>query len=233
MSLAILTGVAHPGQVGEIVARHLAALGHHVVLLDRNGALASERAAELRASALQATGIGVDLTDAGALQQAAQVVDGIDDGAVGALVNLAGGFGATGPLDASDPAELQRLLAVNLTTAFLTTRAFLPALRRTRGAVVYFASAAALPEGAPGGLAAYAAAKGAVLALMRAVAADERPHGVRANALAPGSIRTAANVAAMGAAGPYVERESVAAVVGWLCSEQARDVSGQVLRLGV
>lgn len=233
MALTILTGVARPGQVGEVVARHLAALGHWVVLLDRDGDAAEARAAELRAGGLLATGMGVDLTDPDALARAARMVAALGEGGVGALVNLAGGFGATGALDESEPAELQRLLAINLTTAFLTTRAFLPALRRTGGAVVYFASVAALAEGSAAGMAAYAAAKAGVVALMRAVAADEAPHGVRANALAPSAIRTAANVASMGDRGPYVERESVAAVVGWLCSEQARDVTGQVLRLGL
>lgn len=233
MALTILTGVARPGQVGEVVARHLAALGHWVVLLDRDGDAAEARAAELRAGGLLATGMGVDLTDPDALARAAGMVAALGEGGVGALVNLAGGFGATGALDESEPAELQRLLAINLTTAFLTTRAFLPALRRTGGAVVYFASVAALAEGSAAGMAAYAAAKAGVVALMRAVAADEAPHGVRANALAPSAIRTAANVASMGDHGPYVERESVAAVVGWLCSEQARDVTGQVLRLGL
>lgn len=238
MSLVIVTGVARPGQVGETVARQLAAAGHHVVLLHRDGAAAEQRAAELRADALHATAIGVDLTDAPALDRVAATVRALEDdgasgaGGVAALVNVAGGFAMSGPLDQSDPAELQRLLAINLTTAYLATRAFLPALRRARGAVVYFGSAAALPEGKPAGMAAYAAAKSAVHTLMRAVAAAEAPHGVRANALAPTSIRTATNVAAMGADAPYVERESVAAVVAWLCSDAARDVTGQLLRLG-
>jgi NAD(P)-dependent dehydrogenase (short-subunit alcohol dehydrogenase family) len=67
---------------------------------------------------------------------------------------------------------------------------------------------------------------------MRAVAADEAAHGVRANAVAPTSVRTAANEATMGDSPRYVERESVADVVHWLCSPEARDVTGQVLRVG-
>jgi 3-oxoacyl-[acyl-carrier protein] reductase len=138
----------------------------------------------------------------------------------------------TGPLDASDPAAWHRQIAINLTTAYVATRAFLPALRRRRGAIVYFASAAALPGASVGATAAYAAAKSGVLTLMRAVAQAERQAGVRANAVAPTSIRTAANEASMGADAAYVEREQVAAAVGWLCSEGASAVSGQVVRLG-
>jgi NAD(P)-dependent dehydrogenase (short-subunit alcohol dehydrogenase family) len=67
---------------------------------------------------------------------------------------------------------------------------------------------------------------------MRAVSADERPSGVRANAVALSAVRTAANVAAMGDDASYVEREDVARVVRWLCSEEARSVTGQVVRLG-
>jgi len=70
------------------------------------------------------------------------------------------------------------------------------------------------------------------VALMRAVAADERQAGVRANAVALSAVRTAANVAALGADATYVEREDVARVVRWLCSEEARSVTGQIVRLG-
>jgi NAD(P)-dependent dehydrogenase (short-subunit alcohol dehydrogenase family) len=80
-------------------------------------------------------------------------------------------------------------------------------------------------------LAAYAAAKSGVLSLMRTVALDEKANGVRANAVAPTSIRTATNVADMGDKTDYVERESVADVVAFLASHLARNVNGQVITL--
>jgi NAD(P)-dependent dehydrogenase (short-subunit alcohol dehydrogenase family) len=98
--------------------------------------------------------------------------------------------------------------------------------------MVYFASAAALPGASVAKMSAYAAAKGGVITLMRAVAAEERTHGVRANALAPQAIRTAENLASMGEDKNYVERETVAAWVLWLCSRVAGPISGQVIRLG-
>jgi NAD(P)-dependent dehydrogenase (short-subunit alcohol dehydrogenase family) len=61
---------------------------------------------------------------------------------------------------------------------------------------------------------------------MRAIAAEERPNGVRANAVAPSSIRTATNVREMGDKAKYVEREQVADVVLFLCSARASAVSG-------
>ena len=54
---------------------------------------------------------------------------------------------------------------------------------------------------------------------------------MRANALAPTSIRTAANLAEMGPDAAYVTREAVADVVLWLCSDAARAVTGQIVRV--
>jgi NAD(P)-dependent dehydrogenase (short-subunit alcohol dehydrogenase family) len=63
------------------------------------------------------------------------------------------------------------------------------------------------------------------------VAQDEAGNGVRANAVAPNAIRTAANVASMGTESRYVEREEVAAVVRWLCSDDAARITGQAIVL--
>ncbi|HYD51992.1 MAG TPA: SDR family oxidoreductase, partial [Gemmatimonadaceae bacterium] len=104
-------------------------------------------------------------------------------------------------------------------------------LLRPGGALVYFASVAALPGNHGATMSAYTAAKAGVIAFMRAVAEEEREAGVRANALAPSAIRTAANLASMGADARYVEREDVARVVAWLCSEESRSVTGQVVQL--
>jgi NAD(P)-dependent dehydrogenase (short-subunit alcohol dehydrogenase family) len=152
-------------------------------------------------------------------------------GRVHALVHMAGGFAASGPVAESDPAVWTRQLTINLTTAYLTTRAFLPLLRTTKGAIVLFGSEAALPGARVAGIAAYAAAKSALLTLVQAIAQEEREHGVRANALAPAAIRTAANLATMGTDAAYVTREAVADVVLWLCSDAARAVTGQVVRV--
>jgi NAD(P)-dependent dehydrogenase (short-subunit alcohol dehydrogenase family) len=92
-------------------------------------------------------------------------------------------------------------------------------------------SAAILPGGKVAGMSAYAAAKAGVVALMRAVAQEERASGVRANALAPTAVRTAMNLESMGAKFPYVEREAVAAMVAFLCSGAAANVNGQVIEL--
>jgi NAD(P)-dependent dehydrogenase (short-subunit alcohol dehydrogenase family) len=145
--------------------------------------------------------------------------------------NLAGGFGMSGPIAESDPAAFDRQFQINLTTAYLSTRAFLPLVRAAQGAVVFFASEAALEGARTSGMSAYVAAKSGVVALMRSVADEGREYGVRANALAPSSIRTATNEASMGADARYIEREDVASVVAFLSSPAAAAITGQVIRL--
>lgn len=228
--VVLITGVGREGQVGEAVARAFAEAGARLALVDRDAAQVEARAAALRAAGRDAHAFACDLTDPAAVEAMAERARGAV-GDVDALVCVAGGFAEAAVVDA-DAALWQRMVAINLTTAALATRAALPMLRRTHGAAVYFGSVAALPGASGAGMAAYAAAKSAVLALMRAVAEEERGHGVRANAVAPTSIRTADNVAAMGEQAGYVSREEVAEAVRWLCGDAARAVTGQVLRLG-
>jgi 3-oxoacyl-[acyl-carrier protein] reductase len=230
--LAVVTGVGRAGQVGEAVAERFAALGASLALLDRLPDAVGERAAALRARGTTVTAYACDLTDPAAVARTATEITSAAPNGVHALVCLAGGYATSGPVDASDPDVWSRMIAINLTTAYLTTRAFLPLVRKASGAIVYFASASALPGARTAKDAAYAAAKTGVVALMQSVAQLEKPAGVRANALAPTSIRTTHNLASMGDDVAYVERETVAEWVSYLCSEAARQVSGQVLRLG-
>ncbi len=228
----VITGVGHAGQVGEAVAAAFAREGAAVVLVDRDRAQVEERAAALLAHHERAIGHACDLTDAAAVQALARQVGDAFGGSIDALVNVAGGFAMSGPVAESDVAVLHQQLTINLVTAYASSRAFLPLLRERGGSVVYFAAAAVLPGGSVAGKSAYAAAKAGVLALMRAVAEEEQGSGVRANAVAPTNVRTTANVAAMGDAERYVEREAVADAVLWLCSDAARAVTGQVVQLG-
>lgn len=227
----VLTGVGREGQVGEAVARAFAERGARVFLVDRSEDQVRARADALVAAGLRAAALSADLSDPVAVDALAARVRDATGGRVHALVHLAGGFAASGPVADSDPAAWSRQFTINLTTAYVTARAFLPLLRATKGAIVFFGSEAALPGARVAGIGAYAAAKTAVLTLAQAIAQEERDHGVRANAVAPAAIRTAANLAEMGADAAYVTRESVADVVLWLCSDAARAVTGQVVRV--
>lgn len=227
-----ITGVGRAGQVGEAVARAFAERGASLALLDRDADSLRDRADELSRSGATAGAYPCDLTDAADASRAAAEISREVGAQLDALVNVAGGFAMSGPIAESDPAILARQIAINLTTAYNATRAFVPSLRARRGSIVYFASAAALENGSGAKMTAYVAAKSGVLALMRAVADEERDSGVRANALAPTAIRTGDNLAAMGEKMRYVDREEVAAAVMFLCSDAARSITGQVIRLG-
>ena len=233
--LVVITGVGRAGQVGEALALGFAQRGATLALLDLQLEQVEARADDLRKAGYTVTAHAANLSDADAARAAAdEVVAATRDrfgGAVHAVICAAGGFGMTGPLDASDPAAWHKQFVINLDTAYGATRAFLPALRAANGALVYFGSVAALPGGDPSGMSAYAAAKSGVLALMTAVAHEERANGVRANAVVPTQVRTAANVDAMGDGKEYVERESVADVVAFLASTLARNISGQAITL--
>ena len=230
-STVVLTGVGAKGQVGEVVAKAFADLGASLVLVDRTAATAEERVADLATSGHAARGYACDLTNADAVASLIADVQRNHGDRVDALVHMAGGFAMSGPVAESSLDVWQRQIAINLTTAYLTTRAFLPMLRVAKGAIVLFASEAAIPGSAGANRSAYAVAKTGVVTLMRSIANEERKNGVRANAVAPTSIRTAANIAAMGDGARYIEREEVAAVVTFLCSAAATAISGELLPL--
>ena len=230
--LAVLTGASRPGQVGEVVARQFAERGATVALIGREEAEVELRAADLREEGFSASGWGCDLTDNVAVSAVAARIDATHPGGVGALVCLAGGYSGGSTVANTEPAIWERMLAANLTTAQLTTRAFLPLVRQARGSILYFASTNAIAGGKSTNMAAYGASKSGVVILMRAVAEEERRNGVRANAIAPTAVRTAANLASMGDSFPYVERETVAEWATFLCSRSSGAVSGQLVQLG-
>ena len=229
--VVLVTGIGREGQVGEAVAAALVDAGASIAAVDLLGDAVEARVAALRARGARADGYPCDLTNESAVQTLAATIASAQRGRLDAVVHLAGGFGMSSIAD-SALAMWQKQLAINLTTAALTARAFLPLVRAARGAFVFFGSAAALPGGAVANMAPYVAAKAGVLTLMRALAEEERPNGVRANALAPTSIRTAANENSMGADARYVEREDVARLVVWFCSDVSKPVTGQVVALG-
>ena len=225
----VLTGVGREGQVGEAVALAFAERGARVFLVDHSEPNVRARAEALVARGLRAASLAADLTDPAAANAVAERVREATSGRVHGVVHLAGGFASSGPIADSDPAVWHRQLAMNATTAYMTARAFVPLLRNVKGSLVFFASEAVLPGAKTANLAAYVASKSAVVSLMQVIAQEERAHGVRANAVAPTTIRTSDNVAAMGADAPMVTREAVADVVLWLCSDASRAVSGQLV----
>ncbi|MEX2193646.1 MAG: SDR family oxidoreductase [Thermoleophilaceae bacterium] len=169
--------------------------------------------------------VRADLFDPG---EAAAAVAAVDD--LSAVVDLVGGF-SSGPLvHETEPDEFERLLRLNLRPAFLLARAAMPHLvERGGGSFVAVSARAALRPFA--GAAAYSTAKAAVLAFVRALDADYRAAGVRANAILPSVIDTSANRAASPDAdhSRWVSPDEIARVVRFLVSEDSAPTSGAAI----
>ncbi|MES2464063.1 MAG: SDR family oxidoreductase [Armatimonadota bacterium] len=148
------------------------------------------------------------------------------------LLHLVGGF-AMGPLSAPDaPVIWERMMALNLTSAFQCYRAVLPAFReRGGGWIVGLGSRAAQEAGA--NLAAYAASKAGLTALTQSLSAEVRAAGIHVNLLLASTIDTPANRRAMGEAhaDDWVTPDDIADATLYLCSTRARAVHGATLEL--
>jgi NAD(P)-dependent dehydrogenase (short-subunit alcohol dehydrogenase family) len=224
--VALVTGVGNRGQVGFVVAQRLIAAGARVCITDVTPRV-QELVTELGDAAFAAP---ADLTDeaavAGLLNQVRERFGKLD-----ILVNVAGGLSVIKPLADTTDEEWRRELTRNAETAFLVTRAAVPMLREARGSVINFASPAAIRAQAQ--LGAYSAAKAAVVALTRALAIEEKDHGIRANALAPGMVDTEQNRKSVPDPDSvkWVSREEIADVVVFLASSASKGVTGEVIHV--
>lgn len=227
--VALVTGAG--GGAAPAVVAALRAHGWRVALIDRPGKEARLR--ERYGSTHDDEGLfalGADLAEH---EEAEGAVRRVEErfGAVGALVNLAGGF-ATGKAHEAGSDTLERMLTVNLRTAVATTHAVLPfMLERGSGKVVGVAAAAA--SNAAPGMAHYAASKAAVAAYFRSLAAEVANRGIDVAVLSPMSaIDTPANRESMPDAdtSKWIAPEALAEAVVFVMERPAR---GKVRELAV
>ena len=229
--LAVITGAA--GDIGTAIARRLMADHDGVVLADRDLDGARAVAAELGGDCIA---VQVDVTDPESCARLADAVAGAGQAAT--LVNNAGAAAAPS-LQATGIDSWQADRALNLDASFYVFAALADQLKAAQGAVVNIVSVNGMGVfGHP----AYSAAKAGMIHLTKLIAVEYGRHGVRANAVAPGTVRTrawnaraAANPAVMEEAaehyplGRIVRPEDVAEAVGFLASPLAGAISGVVL----
>ncbi len=226
--VALVTGVGRVGQIGHAVARGLGRAGAKLLLADVNAVGLADRVKEFAADGIAAKASAGDLTRPEAAQAAAAAVQA-QFGGLDILVNVAGGFFSFGPFTEVKPEALDRELAVNFKTAFFMCQAAIPPLlARGGGAIVNFASIAVVRSLMH--MSAYSAAKSAVAGLTRELAREYRDAGIRVNAVAPATVRTADNLAQLeDSKAPLVELDEVVNTVLFLASDEASAITGQIV----
>lgn len=219
----LITGAA--GGLGGSVTEVFLADGWRVVAPVRPGRRVAEDHPAARAVLVEA-----DLSDPAAVAAAVEVAVAEPGAPLRAVVNLAGGYAASGPVHETSFADFDAIVTRNLRPTYLVTAAALPHLVAAGGGAVVCVSSQAAQRPFPGAVG-YVTAKAAVLAFANAVAVDYADAGVRCNTILPGVIDTAANRAAMPGAdrSNWTPPDQIATVVRFLASDESVPVTGAAI----
>jgi NAD(P)-dependent dehydrogenase (short-subunit alcohol dehydrogenase family) len=236
--IAVITGGA--SGIGRGVAERLGAEGHLVAVLDRDGARAKDVADGIQARGATATALEVDVAERGSVEAAFAEVRG-RLGPVGILVTSAGIESFTALADVT-PELWDRILAVNLTGTFTCVQAAVPAMVSAGWGRIVTISSSSAQSGAPN-MTHYAASKGGVIALTKALALELARSGITANTISPSLVDTPMARAAE-AAGDFIgvdvvapmvplgragTPDDIAAACSFLCSDGGSYITGQII----
>lgn len=235
--VAVITGAA--SGMGAATAREFSAAGGQVVIVDRNGELAAQVAAEINAGPPVVGNVGDSAFCQGAINTAME-----RHGRLDVLVNAAGIIVRADALNTSDE-QWQRVLNVNVSGVFYMSRAAVVVMKQQgQGAIVNFGSI--WGEVGSTGVVAYCASKGAVHQITRAMALDYVKDGIRINAVCPGEVNTPmlqsernepvtpelmARLAASVPLGRMAEPVEIARVVLFLASDAASYMTGAMVNV--
>ena len=230
----LIGGIA--GGIGSAIARQLLAAGHTVGGFGRP----SDRLTAFRESHESVQVLEADGTDSSAVTSAVTAfveAQGGLDGYIHAIGNV-----SLKPLHMLSDNDWQGVMRTNLDSAFFAARACIGPMRKQRaGTLLFFSSVAAVA-----GLSnheAIAAAKGGVAGLVKSIAASYASNGIRANAIAPGLVKTPATAMLtsseqalriserMHPIGRVGEADEMASLATWMISEQASWMTGQVISM--
>ncbi len=226
--------------IGKSICCRLASEGAHVMVFDLNLESAEITVRDIQENGGKATAYACDVADHNGVEE---IVSGIlATTAIDILVNNAG-IAHIGNLENTSEADFDRLLAVNVKGVYNTLAAVLPAMKRRQSGVILNLASVASSVGIADRFA-YSTTKGAVLTMTYSVAKDYIDHGIRCNCVSPGRVHT-----------PFVDNfldenypdnrdevfdqlsksqpigrmgtpEEVAALVAYLCSDEAAFVTG-------
>jgi len=226
--------------IGAATARAFAAQGAAVMIGDINPKAGEAVAADIRAKGQKAAFTAVDTTRKASVE--ALVAAAVKaHGRLDVVFANAGVFDGFAPFTDIDEALFDRVIGVNVKGYFFTCQAAFEELKKSGGNIVMTASVAGL--GAGGGGAAYTASKYATIGLINQIGVEAAAHGVRVNGVAPGGVKTGmtehliADPAVAGfisqgtPLGRWAEPDEIADAVVFLASDEARYITGTVLRV--
>lgn len=230
--VALVTGAARG--IGLATTRLFIEQGWRVAMVDRDAEELEKVAQHMSADTVAAFVHDVSLPDDVIAMEAAVSAA---FGRIDAVVNNAG-VADFGPIEDTDFARWRRVMETNLDGVFLVSQATIPALKRSRGALVNIASISGLRASTL--RVAYGTSKAAVIQLTKQQAAELGEHGVRANCVCPGPVRTKLAMAvhsqeiidAYHDAIPlnrYGSENEIAELITFLCSDKASYITGQVI----
>ncbi len=214
------------GNLGQAVARAFHAAGAKLVLLDHHQDQLPGLFPDLARSSQHLLLGSVDATDPASVERA--VTTTLERfGRIDVLANTVGGYRAGTAVHETPLETWDFLLDLNARTAFVLSRAVVPAMReRGHGKIVHVAARAALAGSAKAAV--YSISKSAVVRLVESMAAELRNDGINVNCVMPGTIDTPQNRQAMPTAdhGRWVPPEAIADVILFLASDTAWPVNG-------
>jgi NAD(P)-dependent dehydrogenase (short-subunit alcohol dehydrogenase family) len=244
---AVVTGAGRG--IGRSIALALAEAGADVAVTARTASELEQLVAQIQVKGRKSLAVQCDVMDAEQVQRMAKtVIEGL--GEVDIVVNNAGNAGSHKFLN--HPDELwHRMLAVNLTSVYYVSKAFVPTLIEQRGGrIINVASIASRVGGRY--IAAYSAAKHGVLGLTRALAVELLPYNITVNAICPGYVDTpmtdasVSNISAhtgmteaqareeLAKTSPQrrlIEPEEVAAIAVFLAQDSSKGITGQAINI--
>lgn len=220
----LITGAT--GALGSTVTYEFAQTQAHLVLTSRSEKKLERLAAEIDLPAERVLTVAADVTQADGVGNLVATVAN-HFGQIDVLLNIAGGWSGGKPVGETAVEDWDRMIALNLRSAFLLSRAVLPGMLDAGwGRIVHISSKTAVTPRAK--QAAYAVSKMGLITLTEVIAAEVKGSGVTANVILPSIIDTPDNRKFMPKADPakWVEPESIAATMSFLCSDDAAAING-------